>query len=306
MRKTYILLLLLLGCGKNPFAPQSEIGPIIFSMRVRDYSQIHSITTDGRGLTQLTTSPSSKLGPRWSRDGKWIIFNRPSKTNIHFSSVMIADAFGRNERIVLEHGISPIFSPKANRIAFSLESLAPGFGQRDIVIYDLEKETGQWVLRDSLLDDNIADWSRDGRYLLIQSHTLNPMEPGRDIFLIDLVDSTKTRLTHQGNAWFGIFSPDGLSIAFVRRKVIDPSHIQETLHVMRIDSANSDQIVTLDNTWIISPAWSPDGLHVAFIASDFPSSSHQRICIVNLESKESKQIFEGDVHGLDWGERGQN
>ncbi|MBC6963090.1 MAG: hypothetical protein DWB48_10310, partial [Nitrosomonas sp.] len=63
MQKTYLLLLVLLGCSKNPFAPRSEIGPIIFASNRDGIRQIYAINEDGSNITRITRSDFNNYSP---------------------------------------------------------------------------------------------------------------------------------------------------------------------------------------------------------------------------------------------------
>jgi dipeptidyl aminopeptidase/acylaminoacyl peptidase len=54
----------------------SKDRPIVFAARLtgQKYSQIYRINTDGTGRIPLTKAPADATYPRWSPDGKWIVF----------------------------------------------------------------------------------------------------------------------------------------------------------------------------------------------------------------------------------------
>ena len=204
------LAFLLWSCEHNPVAPLSEIGPIIFTTKSVDYTQIYAINEDGSGLIKLTRSPFRNFWPRWSRDGERIVFNSRDRTpDHHFYSVVIADRHGRKERVVLEHGFQPVFSPNGDKIAFGFDwSFPGGGGDYDIVIYNLKEESGNFIFRDPDTSDFVSDWSPDGRFLLVNSYDNEDYDP-RYIYLLDLIDSTRTRLTKSDWSLQARFSPGG-------------------------------------------------------------------------------------------------
>ncbi len=206
MAKNFILYLifagsLFLSCEHNPVAPLGEVGPIIFATKSGDYTQIYAINEDGSGLIRLTRSSFNNFSPRWSRDGEKIVFNSRDRTpNHHFFSIVITEEHGNNERGVLEHGYGPVFSPDGNRIAFGYDTDFPGWGgKRDIVIFDLTRQTATWVLPDST-DYFVSDWSPDSRFLLVTAHEDLTTQGESKICLIDLQDSTRIELVRGGNS----------------------------------------------------------------------------------------------------------
>ncbi len=94
----------------------------------------------------------------------------------------------------------------------------------------------------------------------------DPDSGNRDIWLIDLETSTRTRLTSDpANDWQSAWSPDGASIAFVSDR-----KPRSSLYRKRVDSAGEDELLfdpatTGDTGGAHRPAWSPDGLLLAFV-----------------------------------------
>ncbi|MBC6963092.1 MAG: hypothetical protein DWB48_10325 [Nitrosomonas sp.] len=129
----------------------------------------------------------------------------------------MAEANGSNEKVLLEHGLWPVFSPTGDKIAFSYHTLLPAFGTPyDIVFYDLRTNSASLLKEDTSFSDVLRDWSPDGRYLLVNSDkgTTNT-ELIINIYSIDLLDSSRTKLTEGPISSLGRFSPDGQSIVYV-------------------------------------------------------------------------------------------
>jgi Tol biopolymer transport system component len=283
---------LLWSCEHNPIAPPGEIGPIIFTSKSGNYGQIYSINEDGSGLLKLTRSPFNNFWARWSPDGEWIVFNSLNRTpNRHFYSIVISNKHGRNERLILEHGYGPVFSPEGDRIAFRFDTESPGLGaRRDIAIYDLKQKVGTFVLPNSS-DYFVADWSPDGRYLLVTAREdLTQLES--KICLIDLYDSTRIEIVTGGEFYIGRFSPDGKSITYVHR--IRPSEVsfRDILNIIEVSGLNRRTIITLENTVITSPVWSPDGSKIAFWTwNTVATEENEKIYLIHVDGTDVEVIF---------------
>jgi TolB protein len=91
------------------------------SLRDDQYSQIYLANTDGTGekrITKITTGDS--CGPVWSHDGKKIAFYsfalpHPSRN----PAVWVMDPDGSNLKRIVEHGLSPSWSPDDKQMVFA-------------------------------------------------------------------------------------------------------------------------------------------------------------------------------------------
>lgn len=313
MEKVYIKIisaaLILCGCSDNPVSPDSEIGAILFVSRRDAKRQIYAMNEDGSNITQITRSNFNNDNPRWSKDGKSIVFNSKRSSNIHFRAIIMAEANGDNERVLLEHGLWPVFSPTGEKIAFSYDTLLPGFGTPyDIVFYDLKTDEATLFKEDTSFSDVVRDWSPDGRYLLVDSNkgTTN-RKLVINIYSIDLVDSTRTKLTEGPISSSGRFSPDGQSIVYVHVDSSTTTFSVTNVYIMNRDGSGKRNVTNSDTLSTINPVWSPDGSKILFInwegrnqsgnlKYNIYSISHDGTGMIQL-TEESDQV---QASGLDW------
>src|SRR5574341_595100 len=89
------LALGVIGAGAASATSGTQSDRLVFASPHGGQTQIESVSTDGTGGRQLTTSPGSSQSPFWSRDGRQIVFvsNRTKTWQIY---VMNADGTGQH------------------------------------------------------------------------------------------------------------------------------------------------------------------------------------------------------------------
>lgn len=109
----------------SPFAA-AEI--LFFSSRTGNH-EIYTMNDDGSRIRRLTDNPLADRAPRWSPDGRKIVFERDfteeNKLELRHENrkIFIMDADGRNEHLLtdtLGSSTAPSWHPDGNHIAFSI------------------------------------------------------------------------------------------------------------------------------------------------------------------------------------------
>lgn len=156
-----ILLLLVLI---TPFAS----GKIVFAARVEEgVKGIFVMEDDGTGVTELLTDTRYPTTPRWSPDGKQIVFSRwASPGNWREKPLVVMNADGTNQRILTEpktKSSHPVFSPNSKSVLF----LRIGRIKNEVKYYAyiIELESG---IEEELADfgGSFPDWSPDSRHIV--------------------------------------------------------------------------------------------------------------------------------------------
>jgi len=312
MCKQLLLLAAMLAvyACSNPFSSNDrpEPGTIIFAANLNgEMTQIYAMQEDGSNIMQLTHSDFVNYAPRWSHDGRFIIYNSEDRGgNLHFQPVVMADKYGDNERVLLEHGYGPLFSPSNNTIAFSLDWLLPGFGgPTDIAFYDLKHDTGWLFDEDTTFFEDVEDWSPDGRFLL-SARVRTGAGPLQNIFLIDLRDSSRTQLTNDNNSRDGRFSPDGSQIVYTVIGYHQQNKFISRLYVMDRNGANKREVLQNERN-VFFAAWSSNGSMLIYSGEDDELSPNGKtkynFYSVNLDGSDEKRLTDfGDaveIQGLD-------
>ncbi len=310
----FVVIFAVYGCS-NPFNSDNDknIGPIIFTSNKDGQEQIYSMKEDGTNIVKVTHSNFRNFMPRWSRDGQSIVFNSKRSNHIHFRALVMADASGSNERVLFDHGLWPVFSPSGDRIAFSYDTVLPGFGSNyDILIYDIQSRSAAPFKEDTSFSEIVTDWSLDGQYLLVESYkgTTNTKLVS-NINLIKLADSSRTQLTEWPRlSYSGRFSPEGTSIAYINQD--SSSTVTRNIYIMNLDGTGKrvveNQMIDTQMHRVINIAWSPNGSKIVFILNDRMNSTDgsliYNVYSINIDgtgiTKLTTDADKIDGLGIDW------
>lgn len=140
-------------------------------------------------------------------------------------------------------------------------------------------------------------WSPDGtRMVYVGSWNNNP-----NLFILDLATDERERVTDFGNNQSPAWSPDGTQIAFASARNGDDYEIY-VIHANGRET-NGDRPKQLTRPRQggksrLSPAWSPDGKHIAFSAGGWDSPRHD-IYVMDVNGGNIRRITDhpaGDEH----------
>lgn len=203
------LLLLIILYVVIFFTVDAQAKIVFESDRGGERGGIFVMDDDGRNITQLTEAPIQDVDPRWSPDGKRIVFERVITPDKQSGVLFIMDADGANLHQLTDHfGLDtfPSFSPDGKRIVFTSDI------NREIGVYvmDLDSKAIKKIA-DYLA--NYPDWSPDGRHIVFSN-------AGSNIWIMDANGKNARRLLppipegirirRQGPRW----SPNGRQILY--------------------------------------------------------------------------------------------
>jgi Tol biopolymer transport system component/DNA-binding winged helix-turn-helix (wHTH) protein len=164
------------------------------------------------------------------------------------------------------------WSPDSRQIAFSRPS---GEGSAKYVIPALGGTERLLYLGPGSQEAGPFDWSPDGKVLAISESQTDKSH--NRIVLLSMADLSKRPLsTPSGQEldYGPAFSPDGLSVAFVRGIV---AGVVADIYVVPTQGGAAKRL-TFDGTWIMSaPSWTPDGRELVFASSRGGLSSLWRV-----------------------------
>ncbi|MDE0505608.1 MAG: hypothetical protein OXI86_16140 [Candidatus Poribacteria bacterium] len=272
-----------IGLDSLPSVSPDKSKYLFLSSRSGD-NEIFLMDVDGSNRVKLTNDPESDQTPRWSRDGRQILWNRSGPWRIF---VMNSD--GSNKRDLGE-GYRPRWSPDGRMIGFTLD-LAWDNDNAFVMNAD---GSGRRQVTDKLFPTRFISWSRDGTKVAFDHR--KPFGFVQNKIYIANVDGTGlfelTKDVPEVDCYGAAWSPDGTKIAITSTGGI---------YVLNSDGTNPINItIHHDNRWGFSPRWSPDGSKILYqITVWIGDEHHGEIYIMNADGSNPVNLTNHRAH--DWG-----
>jgi Tol biopolymer transport system component len=130
MRNVLILLIILILAGSEISAQNTNRIAYASNQTSTQILQIFTMNLDGSDKKQLTNLPTNCMYPKWSPDGKQIVFNTDDN-----SIYIIKDANLASDPVFLFNGNNPVFTSEGNEIVFNSEYQ----GVLSIYVMDIEE-----------------------------------------------------------------------------------------------------------------------------------------------------------------------
>ncbi len=238
---------------------------------------LYTLPVSGGLATRITQGPAFDVQPRFSRDGKQILF---TSDRGGCDNTWLMDRDGKNPRPLTKHKYvtanSPVFSPDGqyfvNRRRITDRS---SIGTVEIWLHHTLGGNGIQLTKGSQIGDgNDPAFSVDGKHLYFASRPrfVYDRDIHQGIWKIERLDlSTHKRITLTQNAARPTPSPDGKWLAFVRRtgsKTALMLHdLRDGSERMLVDHLDKDlqENFAAGGTYP-SMAWTPDAKHLYYTA----------------------------------------
>jgi Tol biopolymer transport system component len=233
--------------------------------------------SDGENAHLLRRFDTAIAAPALSPDGKTLAFSRPSGNESKLEggtpfALFVIPVEGQGEpRLLIPDALTPAWSPDGNKLAFAVPlsqlvsaiAVAGADGSHQIRLTDPHR----------IHEAATPAWSPDGKEIAFRAvvDVRNPLgsQGQEQVFVMRADGSAIRRLTTDRQSGCGAFtwSPDGRQMAFDAETYApgpEGGSVQRQVLVVGEDGSNLRQLTT-DPQWECeSPAWSPDGMEMAF------------------------------------------
>ena len=265
--------------------PSPDGAWVVFTRRTWDeelnktFINLWLVSIDGREMRRLTSAQAQDTGPRWSPDGRTIAFisNRSGSSQIWTISPSGGEAAQRSEFPIDVDNMQ--WSPDGTRFAFSAEVYpdCPDMACTAKRAKETEESPVQARIYTSLMFRHWDTWE-DGR----RSHIF--VWPGRGtagpVDVMKGLDADSPSKPFGGAEEFA-WSPDGKEIALTAKMVPDPAvSTNLDIYLAATDGSGARCASDANEAVDTSPAYSPDGKSIAWLAMERPRYEADRQAVV--------------------------
>jgi dipeptidyl aminopeptidase/acylaminoacyl peptidase len=267
-------------------------------------SDLWLVPTAGGEPRRLTTSSGADNSPRWSPDGKSILFVSTRSGSSQAWLLPLAEGGEAKQITKLPVDVSgPIWSPKGDRIAFTAE-IYPGKTAEETAAKDKEKDASKSKARvyDSLMIRHWAAWDEGKRSHLFVANILT----GTAIDLIPTWTANVPPGPFGGSSDYS-FSHDGSELAFTSEALKGHAwSANNDIYTIPIKGGDPKNITSDNLGTDTSPSYSPDGKFLAYLKMDTPQYEADLNVLTLIDLKTGKKTelnreLDASVAGFSWG-----
>ncbi|MHC4402125.1 MAG: LpqB family beta-propeller domain-containing protein [Planctomycetota bacterium] len=262
-------------------------GRIVFTVRTTDLEEnkgrtdLWLVRADGTGPRRLTSHPAGDHSPRWTPDGKAVLFisGRSGSSQVWRIPIDGGEA-GQVTSLPLDVA-NLILSPDGRHMAFTME-VFPGCRSVDETKTRLDEKAKRKSAGEIFDRIFIRHWDtwKDGR----RSHLFAMPSTGKGEPVDVMADmDADTPSKPFGGPEEITFTPDGRQLVFTARDAgpNEPWSTDFDLYRAPIDASTPPECLTEeDAAWDCCPSFSPDGKTLAYLAMTRPRYESDRFRIV--------------------------
>jgi TolB protein len=258
--------------------------------------QICIVDADGQNQRCFDSGGASEGWPTWSPDGSQIAFssNRNATNQLY---IMNVDGTGVQQLTNFDTGIHAVFwSPDGSRLLFpaftgkgELYSVRPdGLEQRRLIGDDLSVERFAWSPNGSFIAFLGTSSDEDQGIYVINSDGSN----------LHLLAPVTAYIEDVGFSW----SPQNDQLAYIDNRPLGDSYGVEALYAINVGGGSPRHLSDIygdneimDEQHASAPAWSPDGIRIAFLALFDPEYISHDIYVINPDGSDLRRVTSEDT-----------
>ena len=258
---------------KIAFASDRNRDPVANTVEKREVKEIYIADYDGANQRRITINRTLNITPNWSPDGRSIAYTSYRKT---LPDILISNIYvGTLEEPSKGQGQNflPVFSPDGKQIAF----MSNRDGNSELYVMNRDG-SGVRRLTDNPAIDSTPTWSPTGTQIAFTSDRTGSPQ----IYVIGADGSGLRRLSFESYADRATWSPAPYNeIAFAART--GPGF---DIKILSLADGVTRQITFGEGT-NESPAWSPNGRHLAFVSS---RAGRNQVFTVDRDGRNVRQV----------------
>jgi TolB protein len=258
---------------KLAFSSDRNRDPVANTIEKREVKEIYIADYDNANQRRITINRNLNITPNWSPDGRSIAYTSYRKT---LPDILISNIFvGTMEEPAKGVGQNflPVFSPDGKQIAF----MSNRDGNSEIYVMNRDG-SGLRRLTDNPAIESTPTWSPTGTQIAFTSDRTGTPQ----IYVVGSDGTGLRRLTFESFADRATWSPAPYNeIAFAART--GPGF---DIKILSLQDGVTRQITFGEGT-NESPAWAPNGRHMAFMST---RAGKSQIFTVDRDGKNIRQI----------------
>lgn len=258
---------------KLAFVSDRNREAVIATVEKRDVKEVYIADYDGANPRRITINRTLNITPSWSPDGRSIAYTS-YRTGI--ADILISNIYAgtmENPTKAIGQNFLPVFSPDGTRLAF----MSNRDGNNEIYVMNRDGSNVMRLTNNPAIDVT-PTWSPTGTQIAFTSERTGTPQ----IYVINVDGSGLRRISQESYADRATWSPAPYNeIAFTART--GPGF---DIKIQAIATGETRQI-TFGEGSNESPAWSPNGRHLAFMST---RAGRSQIFTVDRDGRNLRQI----------------